>query len=362
MRSMKVAFFTNKPYDKCETFIKAQIDNLPFEIIHYWGENVPFNLKKSENLLFKIFNKFKFIKKDANKCLIKNLKKNKVEVVIAQYGMTGSRLLSICKINRLPLIVHFHGHDAVRKTILDVYKDSYAEMFNYEKTLVISVSSEMTRRLILLGCPEEKIIYNPYGPNFSFLKLNLKFSLPQFVGLGRFVEKKAPHLTILAFNNVLQFHPEAKLVLGGNGVLLDSCKDLVQALKMDKNVFFPGEINSEQFQQYLIESLAFVQHSIEAQDGDMEGTPVSVIEASGAGLPVVSTIHAGIPEVIINNVTGLLSSEKHIEQMSKNMIWMLENKESAIEMGRKGKQHVIKSFNMELYISKLAEAIISISK
>ena len=359
---MKVAFFTNKPYDKCETFIKAQIDKLPFEIIHYWGENVPFNLKKPEIFLFKIFKKIKILKKDTESCLIKNLKKNKIEVVIAQYGMTGSKVLPICKINHLPLIVHFHGHDAVRKTILDVYGDSYAEMFNYEKTLVISVSSEMTRRLILLGCPKEKIIYNPCGPNSSFLQLDLKFSLPQFVGLGRFVEKKAMHLTILAFNNVLQFHPEAKLVLGGNGVLLDSCKDLVQALKMDRNVFFPGKITPEQFQQYLIESLAFVQHSIEAQDGDMEGTPVSVMEASGAGLPVISTIHAGIPEVIINNVTGLLSSEKDIEQMSKNMIWILENKESAIEMGRKGKEHVIKSFTMDSYISKLSEAIISISK
>src|SRR5690606_12382105 len=158
--------------------------------------------------------------------------------------------------------------------------------------------------------PKEKIVYNPYGPNPDFLTLDLNYSKAQFIGIGRFVEKKAPHLTILAFHEVLKKHPEATLVLAGDGVLLDSCKDLVEALRIKESVFLVGQITPNKFQEYIKESVAFVQHSIKAQDGDMEGTPVSILEASGAGLPIISTFHAGIPDVILNNETGLLSTEK----------------------------------------------------
>ncbi|ALJ04600.1 hypothetical protein APS56_05355 [Pseudalgibacter alginicilyticus] len=359
---MKIALFTNKPYDKCETFIKAQIDKLPFDIQHYWGHNIPFNLTISNALFFKILKKARIVKQDHFKELCNDLSTKKVQVVLAQYGMIGAKLLPVCKKLSLPLVVHFHGHDAVRKTVLEAYKNSYQDMFNYEKVLIISVSNEMTRRLIKIGCPEEKIVYNPYGPNPSFQKLDLKYSKPQFIGIGRFVEKKAPHLTILAFNNVLKIHPEALLVLAGDGVLLDSCKDLVEALHIKNNVLFPDRITPQEFQQYIVESLAFVQHSIEAQDGDMEGTPVAILEASGAGLPIISTNHAGISDVIIDNETGLLCNEKDIQQMSKNMIWVLENKKQAIQMGNKGKLRVFVSFSMARYLSDLSNVIISSSK
>ncbi len=359
---MKIAFFTNKPYAKCETFIKAQIDRLPFEIIHYCGNNLPFNAANNDSLVVKILKKVKLIKRDASSRLCKDLKRHKVEVVVAQYGMIGAKLLSVCKELSLPLVVHFHGHDAVRKSVLEAYKDLYKAMFNYEKVVVISVSLEMTRCLINIGCPKEKIVYSPYGPNPAFLNLELNYSKPQFIGVGRFVEKKAPHLTILAFNIVLNTHPEAKLILAGSGTLLDSCKDLVEALEIQQNVFFAGQITPHEYQNYIKESLAFVQHSIKAQDHDMEGTPVAILEASGAGLPVISTFHAGIPDVILNKETGLLCVEKDIAQMAENMIWALENKQQAIKMGEKGKLRVSEFFSMDRYIATLANAITSISK
>ncbi|MFI1745811.1 glycosyltransferase family 4 protein [Thalassobellus sediminis] len=359
---MKIAFFTNKPYDKCETFIKAQIDRLPFDIVHYWGNNLPFNVGNNDSIVVKTFKKLKLIKRDNSTRLHKELQKNKVKVVVAQYGMIGAKLLLVCKELSLPLVVHFHGHDAVRKSVLEAYKASYKAMFNYEKVVVISVSKEMTKRLMQIGCPKEKIVYNPYGPNPDFLNLELNYLKPQFIGVGRFVEKKAPHLTILAFYKVLKKHPEAKLVLAGTGVLLDSCKDLVEALEIQHNVFFAGQITPLEYQKYITESLAFVQHSIKAQDNDMEGTPVAILEAGGAGLPVISTSHAGIPDVILNNETGLLCVEKDIVQMAENMIWMLDNKQQAMEMGKKGKLRVSELFSMDRYISNLSVAITSISK
>ena len=67
--------------------------------------------------------------------------------------------------------------------------------------------------------------------------------------------------------------------------------------------------------QHLKSSTAFAQHSITAENGDMEGTPVGIVEASYAGLPVISTFHAGIPDVINNRETGLLVEEHDVEEM-----------------------------------------------
>ena len=360
---MNIAFITNKPYESSETFVKAQIDNLPFHIRHYWGRKLPFNLKVAKTTLFSIgLQKFglKYSKSDVN-IFANDLICNKIDLVFAQYGMMGEEVLEACKVLDLPLVVHFHGHDAVRKSILERY-NNYANLFSYEKLTIISVSHEMTKRLIKIGCPQDKIIYNVYGPNNEFLKLEPKFSKKQFISIGRFVEKKAPHLTILAFNEVLKTHLDVTLIFAGDGVLLDSCINLVQALGIEKHVEFPGRITPSQFQDYLCESMGYVQHSIEAQDGDMEGTPVSILEASATGIPIVSTYHAGIPDIIVHNETGLLSAERNIQDMAQHLLWLVENKHEAIKMGKNGKEAIRDKYSMTHHIENLTNIIKEASK
>lgn len=359
LRKNKIAVLTNKPYNECETFIKAQLDLLPFKIIHYWGAQLPLNLTfPKQTFLKKIFDRLRIKKK---KSIINFVSKefinSKIEIVFAHYGMVGATILPICKLLNLPLVVHFHGHDAVRKSVLKELGSVYLEMFHYPKTVIISVSHEMTKRLIKLGCPKEKIYYNPYGPNELFINIIPQFSKQQFISIGRFVEKKAPHLTILAFKKIADKFPDAKFVFAGDGVLLDSCIDLTIALGLQNNVLFTGRITAHQYRDYLSESLAYVQHSIEAQDGDMEGTPVSILEASGAGLPIISTLHAGIPDVIIHGETGLLCDEHDIDAMANNMLNLLENPLVAKRLGAKGKIRVSELYSMDSHIFNLTKII-----
>lgn len=355
---MNIAFVTNKPYQSCETFVKAQIDNLPFRIHHYWGRKIPFNIKISKsNLLFLGMKKLGFkIEKSNLDIFIKDLVFNRIDLVFAQYGMMGEEVLEACKVLDLPLLVHFHGHDAVRKTVLQQY-NNYSNLFSYKKLTVISVSHEMTKRLIKVGCPHNKIIYNVCAPDNMFLKLEPQFCKNQFISIGRFVEKKAPHLTILAFKEVLRTHPNTTLIYAGDGLLMDSCIDLVQALGIENNVEFPGRITPIQFQDYLRESIGYVQHSIEAQDGDMEGTPVSILEASAAGLPIISTYHAGIPDIIIHNESGLLSIEKNLQDMTNHLLWIVEHVHEARKMGTKGKKRIREKYTMTHYIENLTKII-----
>ncbi|MBO3099916.1 glycosyltransferase [Gelidibacter pelagius] len=359
---MKIAFITNKPYEDCETFIKAQVDGLPFKMLHYWGRKIPFNIEATKpSILFLGFRKLGLIKKKSNlNRFVEDLHLKNIQLIFAQYGMMGEEVLKACKILNLPLVVHFHGHDAVRKSVLEHY-ENYKKLFSYERLTIVSVSKEMTKRLIAIGCPENKIAYNVYGPANNYLSLLPKYSQKQFISIGRFVDKKAPHLTILAFNDVLKIHNDVVLIYAGDGVLLDSCKDLVEALGISKKVKFPGRITPNEYQDYLAESLAYVQHSIEAQDGDMEGTPVSILEASAAGLPVISTIHAGIPDVILHEETGLLSQERDIIAMTKHLLWVLENPQESQIMGMRGKERIENNYTMSHHLNNLSK-IIKIAK
>ena len=89
----------------------------------------------------------------------------------------------------------------------------------------------------------------------------------------------------------------------------------------------------------------------------MEGTPVGILEASAAGLPVISTFHAGIPDVIIHEKTGLLCDEHDYAQMAENMLWVLEHPEQATAMGETGRKNIKENFSMEKHIGKLNELI-----
>ena len=108
---------------------------------------------------------------------------------------------------------------------------------------------------------------------------------------------------------------------------------------------------------FLSNSIAFIQHSVSAANGDSEGTPVAILEASASGLPVISTKHAGIPDVIINYETGILVDEHDVDAMANAMLKLLKEKDLAKKMGQTGKLHIQDNFSMEQYISKLSRAI-----
>lgn len=342
-----------------ETFIQAQKKGLKGEVFYYYGGNLPLYLEGFGNLKtravvweVKIKRKLGVETFSADElAFISSLRKNKIQVILAQYGTTAHRIVEICKYLNIPLITHFHGYDASVKSQIEAC-DNYKEVFAYS-SYVIAVSLSMQKRLVELGCPEEKLVYNTYGPDSSFLEIEPQFLEPFFIGLGRFVAKKAPYYTILAFKQVVEKFPNAKLVLGGQGELFEVCNNLVRYYQLEKNVLLPGILSKEEFASYLFKGLAFVQHSVTALSGDQEGTPVAVLEASAAGLPVIATKHAGIPDVILDGKTGFLVEEHDVDVMAEKMIQLLEDKSLAQQMGMRGKERIKTHFTLEKHLATL---------
>ncbi|CAN5399165.1 hypothetical protein BH23BAC1_BH23BAC1_21140 [soil metagenome] len=348
------------------TFIKSHFNHLMGNKFHLHGIFFPTFLEEkllSDNNPFKtLTNKVvgKILKKDWKYFMKEDfttfLKKNKIDIVLAEFGPVGAEVTSVCKKMGVPLIVHFHGFDAYSHEILLEYKELYQDMFDYAKAIIV-VSRHMENQLKSIGAPPDKLIYNCYGPADSFFEQVPNFEQLNFITVGRFVDKKAPYLTLSAFKVLLQRVPEAKLLMVGDGPLLFTCKNLVNSWGISKQVQFPGAISHEKIREFYDVAYCFLQHSITSDTGDSEGTPVGILEAQAAGLPVISTRHAGITDVIIENETGFLVDEGDINSMAYFMEKLALDKNLAIKLGMEGRKRIQESFTLSKHINLLNEQI-----
>lgn len=348
-----------------ETFIKAHLENIEASII-YLSElpsNLNFSVQESQiKETVTIFNLFKkkirklisFIENKKKEIRVgRRIKKEYIGIILAEYGQIGVAVLDTCRKNNIPLVVHFHGFDAYKKDVIEKYRKHYLELFDYASKIIV-VSRDMENQLCYLGAPKSKIIYNLYGVDISkFPPSDVVNSELKFSFIGRFVEKKAPYLAILAFQKVIKDFPAAKFHMVGDGPLFDVCRQLIHSLSIQNNVILHGVLPHEKIAELMGTSRAYIQHSIVPDSGDSEGTPNSVLEAMASGIPVISTKHAGIKDVIINGETGFLVEECDIEAMAKYMVLLLKDAALASKMGKQAHCYAVQNFSMKASISRL---------
>ncbi|HWW75009.1 MAG TPA: glycosyltransferase [Pyrinomonadaceae bacterium] len=275
------------------------------------------------------------------------------DAVLAEYGTTGAQVYEACRGAGVPLVVHFHGYDASERAVLEEHRETYPAMFQ-TAAAVVAVSRAMQRKLVSLGAPPERVHYNPYGIDLArFGGADPGAAPPVFLAVGRFVEKKAPQLTLAAFAEVLGAEPGARLRMVGDGPLLEECRALARRLGVEEAVAFLGARGHEEVQAEMRGARCFVQHSVEAANGDCEGTPVGILEAAAAGLPVVSTRHAGIPDVVVEGETGLLVEERDVRGMAAHMLGLARDAGLAGRMGRAARLRATENFSMERSIGNL---------
>lgn len=207
------------------------------------------------------------------------------------------------------------------------------------------------------GADENKIIYNPASAHEDFFTLKPTFEQNNFISITRFVDKKAPYYTILAFAEVLKQMPNTKLNIIGDGFLKETCENLVNYLEIQDKVIFHGAVEKDTYMNLMENSIAYVQHSIQALSGDSEGTPVAIMEAQSASLPVISTYHSGIPEIVVHEKTGFLTEEHNVKQMAHYLIEILNDKEKAKKMGEAGRTRIKENFSNEKHIDILQTAL-----
>src|SRR5438132_11133450 len=328
-----------------ETFIRGHIDGLPTKtiLVHSWPPSIGDKpvLSLPTRVAYKIRKRIarNGTVNETTAAYFKAFQRWRADVVLAEYGTMGVLVMEACRKLNVPLVVHFHGYDASVRHVLEENAETYPAMFK-QAAAVIAVSRAMRRKLVSLGAPAERVFYNPCGVDCGQFTQAEPVERPAFLAVGRFVEKKAPHLTLKAFAEVYRTVPEARLRMIGDGPLLDACRKLTNELGIDAAVVFLGAQPHEVVAQEMRRARCFVQHSLEAENGDCEGTPVGILEAGASGLPVVSTRHAGIQDVIIEGRTGFLVEERDVPTMASYMIEMAKSPDNARQLGINARAHV----------------------
>ncbi len=336
-----------------ETFISGHIERLPAKVVlvHSWPPSIGNShvLSWSTRIAYKVRRKLSpaGVASETTAAYLAAFRRSAADAVLAEYGPTGVDVMEACRKSAVPLIVHFHGYDASVHKVLARHAEDYLKMFD-QAAAIVAVSRTMQQKLISLGAPSEKVHYNPCGINCQqFSGAEPQNAAPILLAVGRFVEKKAPQLTLRAFAQAHKASPEARLRMIGTGLLLDECSALIKELKIDGAVTLLGAQPHTVVQQEMRLARAFVQHSVQASDGDCEGTPVGILEACASGLPVISTRHAGIMDVIVEGQTGFLTEEHDIQGMADKMMQLIRDSELAGRMGRAARLRVENHFSQE---------------
>jgi colanic acid/amylovoran biosynthesis glycosyltransferase len=371
---MSLAIASPAPSVYSETFIKSQFDKLKWRLrLH--GEPIGSFTEPGGDLLPNEGPLARRVSTIAMRCLQKcgvldphiftlrsRLRKATIKCVLANYGPTAVQLVPICESLRIKLCVHFHGFDTSKRVTLETYGSHYRKVLPRMHS-ILAVSRDMKRRLLELGAPAEKIQLVRYGVDTSFFKPpDHREQRKTFLSVGRFVDKKAPHLTLLAFKNVCASHPEARLVMGGEGELLEATRNMASALGIRSNVEFPGVLSRSEVVRHMQQADIFVQHSLVPRcgpyAGDSEGTPVAILEAMACGMPVVSTKHGGIPDAVEHEDQGLLIEERDVAGMANAMCRLLDNPLESDRMGRSGRVKVERSYTLKQYIDSLEAVLV----
>tara|TARA_B110000908_G_C10230467_1_gene440294 strand:+ start:139 stop:1299 length:1161 start_codon:yes stop_codon:yes gene_type:complete len=365
----KLLFVVNKDegvFSPSETFLKAHYEGMKCKttaLIGYPGKRC-INFNNEHFLLSRKFIPLAFrwlvrnvggasVASQDIKALTKFLKKEKIDVVLAEYGPAAVSVMHACKAAEVPLVSHFHGWDAYTKYNINTYGEAYKELFRCS-TAVIAVSNHMRDQLISLGADPEKTFHNSCGAELSgWSAADPGAASKHFVMVGRLTEKKAPLCSISAFEQLSVKHPDATLEIIGDGPLREDCELMVKNKGLQDKVSIRGAQPHTEVMQALGKARCFIQHSVHAADGDHEGTPVAVIEAMGMGLPVVATRHGGIMDVIHDDSVGLLVDEHDSDGMATAMERFADNAELAQVVGERSRERVRSNWTNEKSIDRL---------
>ena len=330
-------------------------DTPDYSIQNYKGTDVirPGYIKLPENKTVG------FNLKNLSNCLLKYGDYKSIKLIHAHFGQNGVAALALKQKLNVPLITSFYGFDAggARKQFQPHYKKLIEK-----GDLFLALSQDMKNDLVNLEFPENKIVVHHLGVDLASFtpttERNKKFTL---LTIARLVEVKGIQFVIKAFADFLTKHPSEKekieyKIIGG-GEYEPVLKQLVSELKLEQNVIFINNLilnNAREIVNIEMQTCdLFALTSFTTSSGHKEGTPVVLMEAQACDKACISSWHAGIPEIVINNQTGILVPEKAVPEIENAIEKLYFNNELREQMGTNARAHIMQEFNHTVQMQKL---------
>ena len=322
------------------------------------------NFYKDPVILLRSLNVFKYRNKYGSLTLLFAVvpflkKRPSYDIIHCHFGSNGVKGRFLREIGAIQgkLIVTFHGIDITRD-LQEEGERIYDCLFE-EGDLFLPISSRWKQRLIELGCNEKDIVVHRMGINcrqFSFTLRELQANSPvRIVTIARLVEKKGVEYGIRAVAKLVRAKLSIEYHVIGDGPLREDLRQLIQELDANDTVKLLGWKQQQEVVEILNNAHIMLAPSVTSQDGDQEGIPVSLMEAMARGLPIVSTQHSGIPELIENGVSGFLVPEQDVDALAEKLGYLIEHPEVWPEMGRAGRVYVEKHYDINKLNNQLVE-------
>lgn len=288
----------------------------------------------------------------------KLLRKKNVDVLHIYFGNSALQLLPLLEQadRPCPVVVSFHGADAGVDMDKKPWREAMRRVFAAADA-VMARSDALAEDLRALGCPEEKLTIQRAGiPLDEWPSMERTAPIDgawRFVQSGRLIEKKGYDTTLRAFARFQEVHPKARLVILGDGPMMDPLRQLAKDLDVTNNVTFAGFVDQDRIRCEYGWAHAFLHPSRTAGDGNREGVPNSMLEAMATGLPVLATEHGGIPEAVDDGCEGFLADENDWEAFAVAMHDLAASERTWIQMSAAAREKIQRAFERSQQIEEL---------
>lgn len=281
--------------------------------------------------------------------------REKPDVIHAHFGPMGLIVAPLARKHGIPLVVTYYGYDVSRLMQQPTWLRRYRKFWASAHHAVLA--EDMKKDLVKYQCPEDRIHVIHVGRRNNIAK-KIEVSAPasRWVSVGRFTEKKGFIDLVRAFAMLIDKGYDITLDLIGEGELSAEVAAEVNHLGIGDRVQLCGAMTNDEVLERLNHYDAFILASKTAADGDKEGTPVVLMEAMLAGLPCVSTWHAGIPEIFPEANHAYLAKEGDVSEIAHCVEALLALDAQALaHIGERGREKILADFNHAKEVAKLAE-------
>lgn len=284
------------------------------------------------------------------------VKKNHISLMHAHHAQLGILLLPFKEEMNLPLVTSIRGRDATLAGQPIGYLDHIKMLFD-QGDRFFPVCHYLAEKIMDLGCPSDKIrvLYGGVDLSQFVYRTPDRGDTQNIISLGRLVEKKGHPILIRAFHKIKSKFPNATLTIIGRGPLEEAIHSLANQLNLGDSFNLLKQIPKDQVQKELFQADLFCAPSMEASNGDVEGIPNTIKEAMATGLPVISTSHAGIPELITHNKEGILVQENNVNELADAIEFMLHNRQKWETYTLAARQKIEQNFELSQQLLQQAK-------
>lgn len=324
------------------------------------------NFHKNPLSILKSLNFFKYGKEALSLhifyLILPFLGKKKYDIIHCHFGPNGNLGILLREVGVIDgkTITSFHGYDVNVANVIN-QDDYYTQLFKYGD--LFTTNTEFTKKRVLgLGGDFKKIRILPVGiylDKFPYRERVIRTGEAiRILTVARLVEKKGLEYSIRAVAKFVNKQSKCKIEykIAGEGFLKNELKTLISELGMEDKIKLLGWCDQDEVRKLFGESHIFILSSVTAENGDREGQGLVLQEAQAVGMPVISTLHNGIPEGVQDGQSGFLVSERDVDALAEKLEYLIRHPEVWPEMGRAGRKYVEERYD----IKKLNQRLVKI--